>query len=97
MSFFTTPQGRTLTEHARESLLRHGFREPFALIDYIIDNPTHFVIQADGSRVYIQRVSERKRSYNLVIEGEEGIVTGMRNKTPQELKNLARNYGWELW
>lgn len=97
MSLLTTPKGRKLTEHAKESLLRHGFREPFDLIDYIIDNPTHVVIQADGSRVYIQRASEKKRSYNLVIEGEEGIVTAMRNKIPQELKNLARNYGWELW
>lgn len=68
MSRFTTPQGRILTEHARESLLRHGFREPFDLIDRIVATPDRIFAQADGSTVYIQRVSGRGRRYNLVIE-----------------------------
>ena len=36
-----------------------------------------------------------KARYNLVVEGERGIVTGMRNFTKQEVKNMARNQEWE--
>lgn len=94
MSVRTTPMGRTLTQHAQQSLLRHGLREPFDLVDDIIERPTRVTKQADGATVYIQRNTGRLRTYNLVILGEQGIVTGMRNLTPQELKNLEQNYGF---
>ncbi len=98
MMVTTTPKGRILTEHAEESLRRHGFQEPWNRIDDIIENYTRTVTQADGAKVYIKRLSGRGRTYDLVIEGGEGgIVTGMRNKTAHELNNLARNYGWEPW
>ena len=91
----TTPGGRTLTEHARESLRRHGFPEPFPLVDEVIDHATHVATQADGATVYIQRAGRRGRSYHIVIEGEGGIVSGMLNLTRHELNNLGRNYGFE--
>jgi hypothetical protein len=43
--------------------------------------------------VYIQRAGPRGRKYHLVIEGEGGIVTGMRNLSRHELDNLGRQYG----
>lgn len=92
---YTTPKGRTLTEHARESLVRHGFQAPFEAVDDIIDNATHVTTQADGATVYIQRTGRRGRSYNIVIQGEHGIVTGMLNLTRQELNNLGQNYRFD--
>jgi filamentous hemagglutinin len=90
-----TPKGRKLTEHALESLIRHGFSKPFDVIDDIIDNATRVTIQADGATVYIQRAGRRGGSYNIVIEGEDGLVTGMLNPTRHELNNLGRNYGFD--
>ena len=49
----TTPKGRRLTGHARESLIRHGFQEPFEAVDAIIEQATHVTTQADGATVYI--------------------------------------------
>jgi len=91
----TTPKGRRLTGHARESLVRHGFQEPFDTVDAIIEQATHVTTQPDGAIVYIQRTGRRGRSYHIVIEGADGIVTGMRNLTRHELNNLGRNYGFD--
>jgi ABC-type sulfate transport system substrate-binding protein len=94
MSVSTTPNGRFLTEHAQQSLLRHGFQQPFDLVDNIIENYSRRTTQDDGATVYIQRVGGRTKRYNIVIEGTEGIVTGLLNLTPRELENLGRNYGF---
>lgn len=92
---YTTPQGRRLTEHACESLMRHGLREPFEVVDDIIDHATRITTQTDGATVYIQRTGRRGRNYNIVVEGENGIITGMLNLTRHELHNLGRNYGFD--
>ncbi len=91
----STPGGRKLTQHAKESLKRHGFREPFADADDIIDNATRTTTQADGATVHIQRGGSRGRRYNIVIVGDEGIVTGLRNLTRHELENLGKNHGFD--
>jgi filamentous hemagglutinin len=92
---YATPKGRRLTQHARESLIRHGFQEPFNLIDDIIDNASRVATQNDGASVYIRRVERRRRSYDIVIESDKGIITAMRHLTRRELKNLGRNYGFD--
>ena len=89
----STPRGRKLTVHARESLPRHGF-STLSLVDEIIDNYTRKTTQRDGATVYIQRTETRRRLYNIIIVGDEGIVTGMRNLTRQELENLGQRYGF---
>lgn len=96
MSVRTTPNGRIITAHALISLLRHGFQEPFDLVDDIIENYSRRTTQDDGATVYIQRAAGRKRRYNIVIEGEEGIVTGLLNLTVRELQNLGQNYGFDF-
>ncbi|HEX8704822.1 MAG TPA: hypothetical protein VF815_38675, partial [Myxococcaceae bacterium] len=55
----STPGGRKLTEHAQESLRRHGFKEPFSQVDDIIENNTRTTTQADGATVYIQHAGGR--------------------------------------
>ena len=73
--------------------MRHGLREPFDPVDAIVDHATHVTTQADAAIVYVQRAGRRGRSYHVVIEGADGIVTGMLNLARQELNNLGRNYG----
>ena len=53
-------------------------------------------MQGDGATFFVQKAGAgSKARYNLVVDGEKGIVTGMRNFTRQEVKNMARNQGWE--
>lgn len=92
----TTPGGVGLTTHAQESLIRHGFKEPFYQVDEIIGNPSRTRIQDDGGTVYIQRSGGRNRTYNVIIVGENGqVVTGLRNISPNELIRLGENYGFD--
>jgi hypothetical protein len=91
-----TPGGRELSNHsARDSLQRHGFREPYTEVDDIIDNASRRVTQSDGASVYIKRAPGRGRSYSIAVVNEQGkIITAMKNLSPNELRNLGRNYGF---
>ncbi len=90
-----TPKGRRLSTHAAiDSLRRHGFRD-LSEVDDVIDNPTRVTPQRDGATVYIQRVSGRRQRYNIVIVGDRGIVTGMRNIEPRELRRFGQRYGFD--
>ena len=62
----------------------------------IIDGAKWIVQQSDGGAVSILKQAGRGRLYSIVIEGTQGIVTGMKNLSPKELANLARNYGFPL-
>jgi filamentous hemagglutinin len=90
-----TPKGRGLSTHANiDSLRRHGFRG-LSEVDDVIDNPTRVIPQRDGATVYIQRVGRQRRRYHIVIVGDRGIVTGMRNIEPRELRRLGKKYGFD--
>jgi filamentous hemagglutinin len=90
-----TPRGRDLSTHANiDSLRRHGFRD-LSEVDDVIDNPTRVAPQKDGAIVYIQRVGRRRKRYHIVIVGDIGIVTGMRNLEPRELRRLGKKYGFD--
>ncbi|MCH8294090.1 hypothetical protein IH992_23665 [Candidatus Poribacteria bacterium] len=90
-----TPKGRRLSTHANiDSLQRHGFRN-LSEVDNVIDNSTRVAPQRDGATVYIQRVGGRRKRYNIVIVGDRGIVTGMRNLEPRELRRLGQKYGFD--
>lgn len=90
-----TPKGRRLSTHAAiDSLRRHGFRN-LSEVDNVIDNATRITTQGDGATVYIQRVGRRRRTYNVVIVSDRGIVTGLREISPGELRRLGRNYGFD--
>ncbi len=93
-----TPGGRALSDHATsESLVPHGFKPPFGVIDEIINQAQWTSRQADGAIVHIHKQPGRGRSHSIVIEGVNGkVVTAMKNLSPRELANLARNYGFAL-
>jgi len=90
-----TPGGLKITGHARESLLRHGFREPFDKVDDIIANYSRKRIQRDGATVYIQKAKGSGQRYNIATVGDEGLVTAMQNLSRHELQNLGRNHGYD--
>jgi hypothetical protein len=48
--------------------------------------------QADGAIAHVSQLGDR---YNVIVVGEEGIVTAIKGLTKRELGNLARNYGWQ--
>lgn len=90
----TTPAGRPLTGHAMDSLRRHGMTP--AQVDEVISSYSHLIAQDDGATVYIQKQVGRGRKYSIVVLGEEGVVTAMRDLSEKGLAGLARNYGWSL-
>ena len=49
--------------------------------------------QADGAIVRILR-NEAGR-FNVVVEGDRGIITTFENLSQGSLDRLARNYGWQ--
>ncbi|MDP9535599.1 DUF637 domain-containing protein [Pseudomonas protegens] len=90
-----TPDGRVLTGHTFESLQRHGFKN-LRQVDEVINNATHKINQSDGAVVFVQKVGVgAKARYNIVVSGEEGIVTGMRLFKKDAVEKMARNQGWE--
>lgn len=49
--------------------------------------------QADGANVFIKNIGDGK--YNVIVEGENGVVTALKNISEKSLNKLAQNYGWE--
>jgi len=48
--------------------------------------------QAGGGTV---RIFEQGGRFNVVVEGERGIITTFRNLSQKSLDGLAKNYGWK--
>ena len=59
----------------------------------MIANATRSGIQRDGARVFVQEVEGR---FNVVVQGERGVVTSLRNISEKAMGRLAKNYGWEI-
>ncbi|NWD48162.1 hemagglutinin repeat-containing protein [Pseudomonas gingeri] len=51
-----TPDGKPLTDHAFESLIRHGFKN-LQQVDDIVNNATHTITQLDGATVFVQKLA----------------------------------------
>ena len=49
--------------------------------------------RADGAKVFVKDVGNGK--FNVVVEGESGIITVLKNVDFKKLANLAHNYGWK--
>jgi RHS repeat-associated protein len=48
--------------------------------------------QADGAIVRVLRVGDR---FNVLVEGERGIITTFKNLSQKSLDGLATRYGWK--
>ncbi len=82
----TTP----MTQHGAEQMAERGFSE----VEILATKTGGFIkTQADGALVYIKEIASGK--YNVIVEGEKGIITGLKNIDIKALNNLAKNYGWK--
>ena len=57
----------------------------------VIANPTQIFTQADGAQVFVQEVGGK---YNIVVQGNNGIVTNLKTISQSSLNRLASRYGW---
>lgn len=48
--------------------------------------------EAGGAKVCIKAVGDR---FNVIVEGERGVITGLKNISQKSLERLAVIYGWK--
>jgi hypothetical protein len=76
------------TIHGAERLAERGF----SAAEVALTKTGQVLSQADGARVYIKAVGDR---FNVIVEGERGVVTALKNISQKSLDRLSRNYGWK--
>jgi len=50
--------------------------------------------QADGATVRVLQIEGGR--FNVVVEGDRGIITTFQNLSQGSVDRLARNYGWTV-
>jgi hypothetical protein len=50
------------------------------------------MVQRDGAKVFLKEVAPGK--YNVIVEGQRGVVTALKNISWKSVTRLAQNYGW---
>ena len=78
------------TVHGAERAADPSRLDPAAQAE-VIANPTQTFTQADGAQVFVQQVGDR---YNVVVQGERGVISNLKTISQGSLNRLARNYGW---
>lgn len=59
----------------------------------VMANATRTGVQRGGARVFVQQVEGR---FNVVVQGERGVITNLKSISQKSLDRLARNYGWNF-
>lgn len=59
----------------------------------VVSTGGRVMTQADGALVKI--LTNSKGRFNVVVEGERGIVTTFENLSQKSLDRLGKNYGWK--
>jgi hypothetical protein len=76
------------TSHGQQQLATRGFDS----IDIALARSSKLVYgQADRATAHVAQLGEL---YNVVVIGDNGLVTAIKGLAQNELRNLARNYGW---
>ena len=81
--------GSKATKHGSERLKERGFSQSDILNT---KNTTNIKRQSDGAKVYIKEISNGK--YNVIVEGQRGIITALKNISQKALDRLTKNYNW---
>ena len=83
--------GKTVkaTKHGASRLRERGFSTKDISTT---KNTRNIKRQSDGAKVYIKEVSKGK--YNVIVEGERGIITALKNISKKSLDRLTKNYNW---
>jgi hypothetical protein len=79
------------TEHGAERLMSRGFSP--SEISALKLSPSKVLSQTDGASVYIKDIGSGK--FNVIVEGENGVVTALKNIGQNSLDRLGKNYGWK--
>lgn len=86
---FGKTKGERVTKHGDERLKERSFSTK-DIKD--TKNTSNTKKQADGAKVYIKELENGK--YNVIIEGEKGIITALKNISQKALDRLSKNYKW---
>ena len=86
---FGKTRGNKATKHGTERLKERGFSNADILNT---KNTTNVKQQGDGAKVYIKEVSDGK--FNVIVEGDRGIITALKNINQNALNRLMKNYNW---
>lgn len=84
-------QGGGSTAHGAERLAQRGFTPED--VARVRDGQRY--TQRDGATASVRETAERR--YDVIVQGERGIVTALRNIRRSAVDRLARNCGWEGW
>jgi len=77
------------TQHGAERLSERGF----SILDYEITKSTDTIMtQSDGATVFIKEISPGR--FNVIVEGQNGVITALKNISQKSLERLSKNYGW---
>ncbi len=78
------------TKHGAERLLERGFT-PSEIIA-LKNHPDIIMTQSDGANVLITNFNGK---YNIIVEGENGVITSLKNISQKSFDRLAENYNWK--
>ncbi len=78
------------TQHGLKRLLERGMSTSY--INLVKNSPDIIKIQRDGAKVFIKKFNKK---YSFIVEGKNGIITGLKNISEKSLKKLTTNYNWK--
>jgi RHS repeat-associated protein len=77
------------TQHGRNRLAERGFDS----VDIVLTRGSATAYeQLDGAVAHVAQVGDN--SFNVIVTGGGGVVTGMKGLTRRQVNSLARNYDW---
>ena len=79
------------TEHGVQRLMTRGF-SPEEIVA-VRTSPSKVLLQSDGAQVFIKRLDSGK--FNIIVEGQNGVVTALKDIGEKSLKRLSENYSWK--
>ncbi|HEV3319323.1 MAG TPA: DUF6531 domain-containing protein [Solirubrobacteraceae bacterium] len=81
-------EGLAATAHGAEQLAERGFSGS----DIALTKSGEVLTQSDGATVYLKETSSGR--FNVIVEGQRGVVTALKNIPQGAVNRLAQNYGW---
>jgi RHS repeat-associated protein len=81
-------EGLAATAHGAEQLAERGFSGS----DIALTKSGEVLTQSDGATVYVKEVASGR--FNVIVEGQRGVVTALKNIPQGAVNRLAQNYGW---
>ncbi|MEO8648381.1 MAG: RHS repeat-associated core domain-containing protein, partial [Acidobacteriota bacterium] len=78
----------TATIHGARQLAVRGFTQA----EVAATRTGTQMLQRDGARVFLKEVAPGK--FNVLVQGERGVVTALKNISWKSVTRLAQNYGW---